>query len=74
MANESITREGKVAENVARKVDEVAGSARDLYERGRDRVVEIRDSVDDYVRERPLRAMLIAAGVGLCVGLVLARR
>ena len=74
MANETVTREGKIAENVAHKVDEIAGTAHELYERGRDRAEEFRNSVDGYIKERPMRAMMIAAGVGLCLGLILARR
>jgi ElaB/YqjD/DUF883 family membrane-anchored ribosome-binding protein len=70
----STTREGQIAENVAHKLDEIAGSAHQLYDRGRERVGELRDSVDVYIKERPMRSVLIAAGVGLCLGLILARR
>ena len=38
------------------------------------RAREVADATDDYVRENPWQSVGIAAGVGLLVGLLLARR
>jgi len=35
---------------------------------------EVADSTDDYVRENPWKAVAISAGVGLLVGLLIARK
>ena len=67
-------RAGKIAERATHKIDELKGEAQDLYGRGKDRALELRDNVDHYVQDQPMRSVLIAAGVGLCLGLILARR
>ena len=48
--------------------------AGEYYEQGREKLSEITAEVEDYIRREPLKAALIAAGVGLCVGLCLMRR
>lgn len=62
------------AGQVGHKIDEIADSASEIYGRGRERALEWRDNVDHYVQEQPMRSVLIAAGLGLFVGALLARR
>ena len=45
-----------------------------IEEDARRRAREVADATDDYVRENPWQSVGIAAGVGLLVGLLLARR
>ncbi len=63
------------------KVDELRGKAGDYYDQARGRAEEYYDQVRDqartqqddgeaYVRENPLRAVLMAAGAGFVLGLV----
>ena len=46
-------------------------ATKDLYLRGKERVVAWEENVEDRIRERPMRSILIAAGVGAAVGVVL---
>ena len=41
---------------------------------GRKRVQQVEKSFEDIIRDNPVRSVLIAAGVGLTVSLVLGRR
>lgn len=50
------------------------GAAQDKIEGGRKRVQQIEKSFEDMIRDNPVRSVLIAAGVGLTVSIVLGRR
>lgn len=56
------------------KVHEARDLARSTYERGKEKAVEWEESFEDYVKERPIKSLLVALGVGLIVGAVIARR
>jgi ElaB/YqjD/DUF883 family membrane-anchored ribosome-binding protein len=62
------------AQRVGQQVDALKAEAQDLFERGKERAVVLRNDARHYVQDRPLRAVLAAAGVGVVVGLLLARR
>ena len=47
---------------------------RHLVETGKSRLSEWRGGFEDGVREKPIQSLLIAAGVGTVIGLLLARR
>ncbi len=49
-------------------------SASAMYQAGVDRAGEMRDSTVGFVRENPIKTVLLAVGVGAIVGLLLARR
>ena len=79
MANESVEslRGSKLAasaERVSHKIDDIATEAQELYGRGRERAVVWKDNVSQYVQDRPMKSVLIAAGVGLALGAILTRR
>ena len=57
-------------EQLQEKVRTVKNRAKNLYELNKDRVVEWEEGVEGYVRERPLKSMAIAAGVGAGIGLI----
>lgn len=59
-----------------RKTIEHASSeeARSLYQRGRDTVVQAEQKFEHYVSANPVKSVLIAAGVGVAVGLLIGRR
>src|SRR5690606_31745161 len=48
--------------------DQLRQQANDYYEQGRVRAQEWEQGVEDYIREQPVKSMLIAAGVGLLLG------
>ena len=47
---------------------------RSLYQRGRDSVVQAEQKFEHYVSANPVKSVLIAAGVGVAVGLLIGRR
>jgi len=59
-------------------LQETVSQARDrlgaMYERGKARAQEWEGNFESMVSERPLRSVLIAAGVGLLLGALLSRR
>ncbi len=46
----------------------------DLLGRGRDRVSHLAENAGGYVRDEPVKALVIAAGAGLLIGYLLKRR
>jgi len=59
---------------LGQKVDATKSAAHDVVGHGRDKAAEYRDRVSDLTREQPIKAILIAAGVGAVLGLILGRR
>ena len=57
---------------------ESVGALRDrageYVEHGRDRVREIGDTVESRIQEKPLKSVLVAAGIGLLIGMFCSRR
>lgn len=57
---------------------EIVGAERErlrgVYERGKERVRDARSGLEGYVREQPVKSLLIAAGAGALVGYLLGRR
>ena len=56
------------------KLGQVGEKASEYYEQGRDNVHGIACACEQFVRQRPLRAVLIAAGVGWLLGVLWKRR
>ena len=50
-----------------------ADKAHEYYERSREKAVEFEEQIEKYIREKPLQSVLIAAGVGVALGLLLRR-
>ena len=44
--------------------------AQEYYEQGRQKAIEMEENLENYVREQPLKAVMIAAGVGLLLGIL----
>jgi ElaB/YqjD/DUF883 family membrane-anchored ribosome-binding protein len=62
---------GTHAADVAQqKYGEVRDRAADYYNRSKDAAQDWEQSLESYVQEKPLQAVLIAAGVGLILGLI----
>jgi len=62
---------GSVAKDAAREqVQGLRDQANEYYEQGRQRVTEVEDSIETYVKEQPIKALLIAAGAGLLLGIL----
>ncbi len=69
---------GEIAERlggvVGEKLDDLHDQGKELYQQSKDRVQTASSMVGGYVQEQPLTALLMAAGVGLILGVILARR
>ena len=56
------------------KLGQVRENATEYYGQGRDKVHGVACTFEQYVRERPVKSVLIAAGVGLLFGRFWMRR
>ena len=63
-----------VRDTAQEKVEQLRAGAADSTREGRDIVQQFEGSVTQYVREQPLKSILIAAGVGLVLGRFWMRR
>ncbi len=61
---------GQVREAAGEKFDKLRDQAGDYYTRGRDTAQAWEKSLEEYVQEKPLKAVIIAAGVGVLLGLL----
>lgn len=68
----------EVGTNLRRAVSQTVPAAKEMFSRISDdvaqRTVSIEEAVVDYIREKPLNAVLIGAGVGLLVGFLIRRK
>lgn len=67
-------RAERVGEVVGEKLDEIYEQGKGLYQQGKDRAQTIGSSMSDYVQDKPLTALLIAAGAGMFLGMLVSRR
>jgi len=56
------------------KMRDAKACAAECVENTRETVSKAKEGVEDFVRERPLQSILIAAGAGVLVGLLLSRK
>lgn len=66
-AGEALHQAKDVASEKYGKVRDAAG---EYYEQGREKVGEYQGQLETYVREQPIKALLIAAGAGLVLGAI----
>ena len=50
------------------KLGQVRENATEYYEHGRDKVHGVASTFEQYVRQQPIKSVLIAAGIGLLFG------
>jgi ElaB/YqjD/DUF883 family membrane-anchored ribosome-binding protein len=67
---ESLLNKDLIHERIA-SAKEAAG---ELYKSGKKRVMEWEEGLEESVKERPMRSLLIAAGVGFALGFLIRRR
>lgn len=60
----------QVKEAAREQMGRIRDSAGEYYETGREKALEWEHRFEDYVREQPVKSMLIAAGVGLFLGVL----
>jgi ElaB/YqjD/DUF883 family membrane-anchored ribosome-binding protein len=60
----------QVRDQARDKYNELSDSAREYYDQGRQKAQEWEQGLESYIQEKPLQAVLIAAGVGVLLGLL----
>lgn len=55
-------------------VEQARDRAAQYYEQGKAKAIDLEHKIEDSVRENPMRSVLIAAGAGLLLGMLLRRR
>ena len=50
--------------------EQLRQQAGDYYEQGRARATEMEQNLEQYVQEKPIQSLLMAAGVGLLLGIL----
>ena len=72
---EDISELGSTAREAAQeKIAHVRGTMADYYKQGKTKAQELEHTVEDQIRAHPIQAVLVAAGVGLVIGLLFRRR
>ena len=61
---------GQVRDAAREKYSQLSDQAREYYEQGRQKAEEWERGLESYIQEKPLQAVLIAAGVGVLLGLL----
>jgi ElaB/YqjD/DUF883 family membrane-anchored ribosome-binding protein len=65
---------GQVRDAAREKYQKLSDQAQDYYEQGRQKAQEWEEGLENYIQEKPLQAVLIAAGIGMLIGLLWKRR
>lgn len=60
----------QVRDQAQQKYNELSDQAREYYDQGRQKAHEMEEGLESYIQEKPLQAVLIAAGVGVLLGLL----
>ena len=72
---EDLGQLGKLAKDATKeKLGEAREVAADYFEKGRVKAGELETQLTDYVRAKPLKSVLIAAGIGALLGILVSRR
>jgi ElaB/YqjD/DUF883 family membrane-anchored ribosome-binding protein len=61
---------GQVKDVAGEKYNQLRDQASEYYHQGRETAQEWEQSLEGYVQEKPLQAVVIAAGIGLVLGLL----
>ena len=65
---------GAVRDVASEQYENVRQRAADYVQQGRERVEEWEEGLEGYIKDNPIRALMIAAGAGLLLGLLWRRR
>ncbi len=60
----------QVRDQATQQYDQLRNQATEYYEQGRQRAMDMEQNLEQYVQEKPLQAVLIAAGVGVLIGII----
>jgi ElaB/YqjD/DUF883 family membrane-anchored ribosome-binding protein len=60
----------QVRDQASQQYGQLRDQASEYYEQGRQRAMEMEQGLEQYVQEKPIQALLMAAGVGLLLGIL----
>jgi ElaB/YqjD/DUF883 family membrane-anchored ribosome-binding protein len=60
----------QVRDQATQQYDQLRQQAGDYYEQGRQRAMEYEQTLEQYVHEKPIQSLMIAAGVGMLLGIL----
>jgi len=61
---------GQVRDMASEQYQNLRDQASEYYEQGRQRAQEWEQGLESYVQEKPIQSLLIAAGVGMLLGIL----
>ena len=61
---------GNVKDAANEQYEHLRDTAEEYYEMGRDTAQQRQRGLEEYVQEKPVKALLIAAGVGMLMGIL----
>jgi len=61
---------GQVRTAATEQYENLRSQATEYYEQGRERAQEWEQSLESYIQEKPVQSILIAAGVGMLLGIL----
>jgi ElaB/YqjD/DUF883 family membrane-anchored ribosome-binding protein len=73
-ATKDFAKIGGMAQDAQERLGQLNENASGYYEQGQEKVHQIRRTIEQFVREEPVKTVLIAAGVGLVFGRFWMRR
>ena len=61
---------GNLKDAASEQYEHVRDTAEEYYNQGRERAQQWQHSLEDYIQEQPVKSLLIAAGVGMALGIL----
>jgi ElaB/YqjD/DUF883 family membrane-anchored ribosome-binding protein len=65
---------GGAKQKAAEYLDEGKHKTAEYLEQGKQKASEFEDQIENYIRQKPLKSVLIAAGAGALLGFLISRR
>jgi ElaB/YqjD/DUF883 family membrane-anchored ribosome-binding protein len=60
----------QVRDAATEKMGQIRDQANEYYEQGKQRAQEWEQGLESYIQEKPIQSLLIAAGVGMLLGIL----
>ena len=61
---------GKISDAATQTYEHFRDTASDYYQQGREKAQHWQEEVENYVQDQPIKSLMIAAGVGVLLGIL----